>query len=861
VRLSRIYRAWRTGNVGETRLSWIGSKYKNHMVADMKRSGFEPVFDKKTGYFKGVNIDTKSPDSPYHGMTNEEAKARITQKFGTKTYQIADGKLRVQAKSFLTQRKALRAISKEMGYNGVTTANRTRVLARYGAISFHPIQALDKKLNQTIADKYSNWRKSRDARIKNGVKPATLNDTGATLVEKDAQGNTVTTDAAGTTNGDLEPSKVEKTLKSIRESKTLKITGGAAAAVGLVCGAKMVADNLEDIKYDQVMKPLMRQGMDIVTIADQIMANSGDIDQETLGFIAKDFRGKDSTGKVTNWQQAASINANNGGSGGVDLDQDTKNLITQAAVPSWLAWTQNSVFNGLCSGIGSIVTGVVSLSIGIISGGIISTAVGAVVSEALTGRVIDKLTSFFTNGSIDYHPVGAQLGLQADYGVLLAANMQSLQFGGRVLNGTETASLRQEVIQNDSERFRHENIAYRLFDPVDRNTMLAKLIDARPSSSVSAITSVANTMASLPKTSFAYFSAAMSRKAYAAPAPAYNYGLPVVGFSISEQENPLVADPFENAETVAKILDGSSGSKYISMAKECFGLNLNKGSEGWGVSPDSDVSPSLYSKKSPRKAECDSTNDQTWLQVRFFIMDTATIESWSCLKGDSTGCTNSGGGGESSSASEQPTTTVNQDEVFQDSSKVDCAPSTRDLGIQDGYAEGKVVKIRICAVPTIKSSGQESNGGYGVTGANGDLVVNSRISASAYALGLAAQQPTNQTDSNGVQGLGTTLRATSGFRTNANQISLCPCDGLNVAKPGYSNHQMGLAIDFKFGGKGSSALCTERTRNPGEPMWAWLNKYGTKYGFRQYAKEAWHWDVLDDGGKTRCPSDGLGAGT
>jgi hypothetical protein len=81
---------------------------------------------------------------------------------------------------------------------------------------------------------------------------------------------------------------------------------------------------------------------------------------------------------------------------------------------------------------------------------------------------------------------------------------------------------------------------------------------------------------------------------------------------------------------------------------------------------------------------------------------------------------------------------------------------------------------------------------------------------------------------------GILLRINSGFRTMAEQQYLYNCylsgscnSGNLAARPGYSNHQSGHAIDFNIGG---GAL-------------AWLNAHGAEHGFnRTVPSESWHWE-------------------
>ncbi|MCC6647582.1 MAG: M15 family metallopeptidase [Polyangiaceae bacterium] len=84
------------------------------------------------------------------------------------------------------------------------------------------------------------------------------------------------------------------------------------------------------------------------------------------------------------------------------------------------------------------------------------------------------------------------------------------------------------------------------------------------------------------------------------------------------------------------------------------------------------------------------------------------------------------------------------------------------------------------------------------------------------------------------EGAGVALHINSGFRTMAEQQYFyacyvnCNCNNCNLAaKPGYSNHQSGHALDLATGG---GAL-------------AWLNANGAKFGFsRTVPSEDWHWE-------------------
>lgn len=67
--------------------------------------------------------------------------------------------------------------------------------------------------------------------------------------------------------------------------------------------------------------------------------------------------------------------------------------------------------------------------------------------------------------------------------------------------------------------------------------------------------------------------------------------------------------------------------------------------------------------------------------------------------------------------------------------------------------------------------------------------------------------------------------------------------GNKAAKPGFSNHQSGVALDLNTKGIPNDKAIRRRTKvSTGQgDVWEWLNKNGGKYGFRQIKIEHWHW--------------------
>ena len=78
-----------------------------------------------------------------------------------------------------------------------------------------------------------------------------------------------------------------------------------------------------------------------------------------------------------------------------------------------------------------------------------------------------------------------------------------------------------------------------------------------------------------------------------------------------------------------------------------------------------------------------------------------------------------------------------------------------------------------------------------------------------------------------------------------------PCTGAPIARPGYSNHQMGFALDMMCDGGGVPQSYSIAKNNR---CFIWLQANAARYGFYEYGKgketsrlsknyEGWHWSV------------------
>jgi hypothetical protein len=183
--------------------------------------------------------------------------------------------------------------------------------------------------------------------------------------------------------------------------------------------------------------------------------------------------------------------------------------------------------------------------------------------------------------------------------------------------------------------------------------------------------------------------------------------------------------------------------------------------------------------------------------------------------------------------------------VFSDSTMVRCASGTTDLGVHDGYRRGGKIRIRLCAVNNLTGTVGESvpSSPYYIKGANGHAVVNSRVSGAVQAM------------VRDMRAAGLSPSAFSSYRSMSHQQDNCDgnarCRGGNhqlLAQPGWSNHQMGLAIDFqmphtKAPEEHPGATCAAPASSPNNAVWKWLHAHAGHYGLKQYKGEAWHWEA------------------
>lgn len=388
-----------------------------------------------------------------------------------------------------------------------------------------------------------------------------------------------------------------------------------------------------------------------------------------------------------------------------------------------------------------------------------------------------------------------------DAGGAVTGQDYTKSLGGHKMNAVQTSMERRAIaFENQLSR---PGIIDRLFSPDYNRSMvnqMAVLAPATPGQAASQFSSYSLALMKNPFSIFNSFLNALTNRANA-DTPRNIYGLQNYGYTEEELDQPLQVPDDNNKD--GKI--DKEDCEYNADGSKKDQKDFNDTSKGQICLLDIEVALSLNS---------------------FFTTD------------DDGGLGN--GGAQNGTNNGAPAgTTIDTATIFQDSSQVSCAIGTKYLGVVDGYREGAPVKITLCAIPGLSSTSSESTPGqrYYVEGANGNTIVNSRISGATLALVNAARAD------------GIPITAFSSYRTMAHQQDLCESNAKcrsgkysDVAKPGTSNHQMALAIDFataKCPSRDSAGFCTD----PSNTIWQWLSKNASKFGYKPYTEEAWHWSV------------------
>ena len=645
-RMSGLYRWARTSEVGETRVSFVGSKIVARMRANLANDGITISSTGYSGQMKSLIIETKK-NSLYSSVDdaakNREAIARDNGVALEKVRQINGlngGKFHIDLSSAsITEKRAiLRAHIENQNYGKIISAAKFRTLTKfYDAPSWlHPI----KRLSTTIDGKI-------DGRIANSE------------FFKARQAERAAKISARTSEANARAEVIKGKLKT-----TAGVAGALLLGSAALCVAKDVASQIPDINRDNIIVPSMKSAVDIISLGSQTMLGK-DIDMNQLGEVVKNFT--DSDGKTV-WESKA-LQSEMGETGGTDIDPNIK----QAFSPNNTAANFEKELdqygaNSACSGIGQAIQTVGGAALLILGpGGWAAKGVQTVASAAAIAAITEFVPKLLADEPLTGTPHQGPKGGNVDaYGAREVANTAYRATGGAELSSTDSAILKKDRQAEDKLDFQSRSFARRVFDVYDRRSVIAKFIDKQSSSPTQNFANFARGLLSGPAHISSLFSA-LSAPAMAAADVPYEYGFPEYGFSKEDLGKTILEDPYANADEAVKILTGSDGQKYKDRAKTCFGVDIaKKEGIGWDATHVGDINPSS-AKYSEEK--CVDSDNPDWLRIRMFIFDTRTMVSYACYEGDDASCSDTGFSGSPSSTTTpvpatQTTGTTNGDSIY-----------------------------------------------------------------------------------------------------------------------------------------------------------------------------------------------------
>ncbi len=657
----RYFRFMSRGEVEKTRMGLIGNTLGNRFEAKLNASGLVSTYSDKFGMFNGYALDTTSPESPFHGLSDPDAIAKAEAIYGVKPVKGSEIKgISNKAKDSLlidTSKLGYKDTFKlnfgvlgQAGYSKLSAAIGARLFCvRAGCTSFlHPLTKLANASKTALEDRLN----ARKTAVEKGSNAPEITDGTGAPAKTDTPGDVNTGDTARQTVNEVN-TESKSNLAEFTSSLHGRLLLGGATALGVVCMVKTVNDNAGQIKQAQVIAPLIRMGAEIVAVGNQVMSGQ-DVDLSELGQYSKLLTGADSSGKVTSWDQAASIKAESGATGGIAADKTLTSIGAGTPFDDFLSKIPIGL-GTVCSAPVQVGTGALTLAfsftgIGAAANALTQTVVGTLVQ----GKVMNLIANWLAGAAVNPEAAGADYGNMINYGVKLAANDQALASGGAALTSGQLSQLQSLNNIASSQEFGRQNLSQKLFNPYDGRSAISKLIDA---SSTSVTQNVSRMGAAL--LNFGHVFGSLSRlfapKVQAATTP-YDYGFQTYGFSEQDMNNPAVANPYENAcyvvgcpdhtdpatgkpSPINGFLAAPNRQDYIKKARDCFGVTVAPDFSGnnWDVTSNgSDPNPydqNTYPKDCLQPAGLNQTN---WLRLRFFIMDTETMNAMGCYAGDST---------------------------------------------------------------------------------------------------------------------------------------------------------------------------------------------------------------------------------
>ncbi len=613
----------------------------------------------------------------------------------------------------------------------------------------------------------------------------------------------------------------QETSQRILSLSTKKILTGGIAAIGLIDTISQVVKSVNDgsiniVINDKLTSQYIGYATFILSAADQIRSGE-DFDQADVRILNETFKNFQSS--PVSQSAAGKIDTTKSVSRDCNGDNDTNDpgeklepgqvvCKEKRVLQDKTAFTNNPAWEGLAkvsdayenSPVNSVIDLTDKLSSAITSSLGIDELIGGAMESLGISRVFMSSFESLLNRVIGFSITGTEEG--ADAYDATYAGMDSLSastgggigtrtdedktIGGGYLNEQQIVAIQNDMQEQRGYELRNMNMFARYFSPDVPESLTSQAVLSSPTD----LTTMAEKMSSVFSSSSltSGISNIFSKKVSAYdrnvnPFGVLNFGLPadhpVFTDNNGDGMDPDVLRERYQCDLPADEREQNKTDNADSYGKPVLGNDFDFG-EG---------------NKMPFNVP---------LQPDPCLLELAVEEAGSMLFDGTYDDDIDGNSSSNSSATED--TLLSSTIVSGDTSNIPCQAG-KDLGVKDGYKEGNLIKIRVCDVQGIDTNSQISG--------NLDKLLNDARAAGINFTG-------------------------GGYRTMDEQKSLyashnCPavCSP-PTARPGFSNHQMGLAIDFAQNGS------TLRKNNSG---FSWLGSNASKYGLKNFPKESWHWSV------------------
>jgi lysozyme family protein len=650
--LFKYHRYNATGDIGETRVGFVGSRQFAKVTSQLDAKGITIQRNTPNGRPSAVIIDA-SKNPGLRGVTQAQTEANIARHFGLETKNInraGSGYFEIDVDG-LNSRRLRMLTSSTLGLledGKIQTAMNKRVIGKFwnAPSLFHPLQ-------RGAADLQNRWD-TRVARI---------------TAEKERK------------NQDSKRAKLKADYENARQRLATRLSGastflsGALTVTGGLCVVKGAADLLPAVNYANVVVPAKEEAIDKIAIGSQVQTGD-DFDMDILANVQESL--VDDEGRSI-WSSQALNALEYGGKGdGYTINPgykqaftydggsianllrafETEDAVNEDAVREISneelenADESGAIVGGIdatadtvCSPLGLVAQGIAGVGLVFLGpGGWVVKSAQTLSSAAVFSGIIYTINQMVSNLGEDMIEDfgGPQGGNLLAYGARASANMNARSMGGVALSESDELALWNEFEQREREEFMQRSFFARTFDVYENRSVASNLLRKTPPPSRQSISNIAHSLVNPFNSLFSSISSVATPRALADEGN-YNWGFPIYSIPPDVLENETYEDPYENAVVAERILQDELGDAddeadrdtYTGRAEACFGVRFQKDSNGWDVIPTEEVNPL---EETYQGEDCSDMSDSNWVRMMLFVFDTSILTTIECYEGETAAC-------------------------------------------------------------------------------------------------------------------------------------------------------------------------------------------------------------------------------